>query len=88
MTESEPMEGLLRVDETAARQQISRLEQVRRERDDASVQAALARLEDVARSTNNTVPVILECVEANCTLGEICQVFRGVFGDQQEIAGF
>ena len=87
VTESEPMQDLLRVDEQAAQGQISRLARVRRERDSAAVQAALARLEEVARSDDNTVPVILECVEANCTLGEICQVFRGVFGEQQEIAG-
>ena len=53
-----------------------------------SVQSALARLDEVARGEDNTVPVILDCVEANCTLGEICQVFRGVFGDQQELGGF
>ena len=87
VTESEPMQDLLRVDEQAAQGQISRLARVRRERDSAAVQAALARLEEVARCDDNTVPVILECVEANCTLGEICQVFRGVFGEQQEIAG-
>ncbi|PKB64979.1 MAG: methylmalonyl-CoA mutase [SAR202 cluster bacterium Io17-Chloro-G2] len=88
VTESEPLQGLLRVDERAAQEQLSRLAQVREKRDPAAVQAALARLDEVARGEENTVPVILECVEANCTLGEICQVFRGVFGDQQELAGF
>ena len=88
VTESESMQGLLRVDERAAREQLSRLARLRRERDTAAVQAALARLDEVARGDGNTVPVILECVEANCTLGEICQVFRGVFGDQQESSGF
>ncbi|MCH7712418.1 MAG: methylmalonyl-CoA mutase family protein [Chloroflexi bacterium] len=88
VTDSEPIQGLLRVDERAAEDQISRLVQVRKKRDPGAVQAALARLEEVARSDDNTVPVILECVEANGTLGEICQVFRGVFGEQQEMAGF
>ena len=88
VTESEPMQGLLRVDEQAALEQLARLEQVRRERDATAVNGALGRLKDVAHSNENTVPVILECVEANCTLGEICQVLRSVFGDQQEIAEF
>ena len=88
VTDSEPIQGLLRVDERAAEDQISRLVQVRKKRDPGAVRLALVRLEEVARSDDNTVPVILECVEANGTLGEICQVFRGVFGEQQEMAGF
>mgnify|MGYP001360334542 CR=1 FL=1 len=88
VTEFEPIQGLLRVDEQAALEQLARLEQVRQERDATAVNRALARLEDVAHSNENTVPIILECVEANCTLGEICQVLRSVFGDQQEIAEF
>ena len=87
-TDSPPVEGLMRVDEEAARQQLERLERLRRERDGAAVKAALARLEDVARSSENTVPVILECVESYCTLGEVSQVFRNVFGEQEEAAAF
>jgi methylmalonyl-CoA mutase N-terminal domain/subunit len=87
-TDSPPVEGLMRVDEEAARQQLERLERLRRERDGAAVKAALARLEDVARSSENTVPVILECVESYCTLGEVSQVFRNVFGEQEETAAF
>ena len=87
-TEMPPMEGLLRVDAEAAQGQIKRLERLRRERDDAQVRTTLNRLESVARGDENTVPAILECVEAYCTLGEICQVFRGVFGEQEQIAAF
>ena len=61
--------------------QLERLRRVRRERDEGTVRRALARLEEVARSEENTVPAILECVEAYCTLGEICDVFRSVFGE-------
>ncbi len=85
--EDSPTGGLLKVDEEAARQQTARLEQVRGERDGAAVAASLARLEEVARSDDNTVEAILECVENYCTLGEICDVFRGVFGEQRETAG-
>ncbi len=87
-TEEPPVEGLMRVDEEAARQQIARLERLRRERDGGAAQAALARLEGVARSEANTVPAILECVEAYCTLGEISGVLRTVFGEQEELAAF
>jgi len=87
-TEMPPLEGLLRVDAEAAQGQIKRLERLRRERDDAQIRTTLNRLESVARGDENTVPAILECVEAYCTLGEICQVFRGVFGEQEQIAAF
>jgi methylmalonyl-CoA mutase N-terminal domain/subunit len=82
------MEGLLRVDEEAARIQIERLEKLRKGRDDGKVKAALERLEQVARTEENTVPAILECVENYCTLGEISQVFRGIFGEQDGTLSF
>ena len=87
-TEEPPVEGLMRVDEEAARQQIARLERLRRERDGSAAQSALARLSDAARSDDNTVPAILECVEAYCTLGEMSGVLREAFGEQEELAAF
>ena len=87
-TDSPPVEGLMRVNQEAAQQQIARLERLRRERDGAAVKAALSRLEDAARSDGNTVPTILECVEAYCTLGEMSGVLRETFGEQEEMAAF
>ena len=88
MTDEPPMGNLLRVDAEAARQQVARLNRLRSERDGGQASAALSRLETVASSEDNTVPAILECVESYCTLGEICEVFRGVFGEQREAAAF
>ena len=88
VTESPPIEGLLRVDARTAKGQIKRLQKLRDKRDGTAVKASLARLEEVAKGTYNTVPVILECVENYCTLGEICQVFRDVFGEQEQFAAF
>ena len=87
-TEEPPVEGLMRVDEEAARQQIARLERLRRERDNHAAQSTLTRLSDAARSDANTVPAILECVEAYCTLGEMSAVLRQAFGEQEELAAF
>ena len=86
-TEAPPDGSSLRVDEEAARQQTARLKRVRAERDGAAVSKSLARLEEVARSDENTVEAILECVQNYCTLGEICDVVRGVFGEQREMVG-
>jgi len=87
-TEEAPIEGLLRVNEEAAKIQIGRLEKLRNGRDDGKVKASLERLEQVAKTNDNTVPAILECVESYCTLGEISQVFRGVFGEQDGSLSF
>ena len=88
VSETPPIGGLLKVDPELARHQIERLRQLRQDRDNAVVQKSLANLAEVARSDDNTVPVILECVENYCTLGEICGVFRDVFGEQGEFMAF
>ena len=78
-----PLGNLLRVDPEVARQQTEGLARLRQGRDSRQVETSLARLKEVARTEENTVPVTLECVENYCTLGEICRVFRDVFGEQQ-----
>ena len=88
VTDSPPIEGLLQVDAKMVQSQLQRLERLRKERDGTQVKAALSRLRDVAKGTENTVPAILECVESYCTLGEISQVFRDVFGEQEQMAAF
>ena len=82
------MSGLLRVDPEVARRQQERLARVRRERDDARVEAALRRLGEVAGGTENTMPAFVECVEAYATVGEMCGVLRGIFGEQKEFVSF
>ena len=86
--DSPPISGLLKVDPQVTQEQIRSLEQLKTERNNDAVQNCLARLEAVALSDANTVPAILECVENYCTLGEICDVFRGVFGEQGEFVTF
>ena len=49
----------------------------------AAVSAALARLERAARGSENLMPPILEALKARATLGEVCDVMRGVFGVHQ-----
>ena len=81
-----PIGKIQTIDPEETQKQLDRLARVKRERDGAAVTAALGRLEDVARGTENTLPAILECVRAYSTLGEISDVFREVFGEQQEFS--
>ena len=89
VTETPPIAGLLRVDETAAAEQIARLNQLRQARDNVAARASLARLAAAARTPDaNTIPPMMECVENYATLGEICGVLRQVFGEYEPAAGW
>ena len=83
-----PIEKLQTIDAQETLNQLDRLARVRRERDARSVRMTLRRLEDVAKGSENTVPAILECVEAYATVGEISDVFRKIFGEEQELSPF
>ncbi|MCK4221447.1 MAG: methylmalonyl-CoA mutase family protein, partial [Dehalococcoidia bacterium] len=76
--------NMLRFDPEVERKQKERLAQVKQERDSARVKRALERLADVARSDENTLPSLLECVEAYATVGEMTDTLREVFGTQRE----
>jgi methylmalonyl-CoA mutase, N-terminal domain len=66
---------------------LSRLQRVRRERDQARVAEALQRLENTARDgRDNVMPAIMDSVRAYATLGEMCNVLRGIYGEHLEPA--
>ena len=75
---------LQRMDESLERKQVERLRAVRAKRDQAKWQAALKQVEDTARGTGNLMPVIVEAVEANGTVGEISDAMRHVYGEYHE----
>jgi methylmalonyl-CoA mutase N-terminal domain/subunit len=82
------IQGLLRVDPVAAKQQVARLKAVKKERDGSAVAAALESLKKVALGRENTMPAFIRCVEVLATVGEICDTLRGVFGVQREFLVF
>jgi methylmalonyl-CoA mutase N-terminal domain/subunit len=79
-----PPTGLLRVDPAVGEQQSKKLATLRASRDNAKVQAALKAVETAARGSDNLMPHILSAVRTYATLGEICDVMRGVFGEYQQ----
>ncbi|KAF0108437.1 MAG: methylmalonyl-CoA mutase N-terminal domain [Anaerolineaceae bacterium] len=58
--------------------QRKKLEAIREKLDGQRVAELLARLKDAALGTQNLMPLFIECVESDITLGEICDVLRGV----------
>src|SRR5437879_8854449 len=79
-TEVEP----LRVSEASFKAQVDRLRKLRRTRDAKKHTRALDRLRTACEGDDNTMPFILDAVRAKATLGEICDVMRGVFGVWEE----
>jgi methylmalonyl-CoA mutase N-terminal domain/subunit len=75
---------ILEMDPEGERKHLERLNRVRRERDNNLVRRRLAELRAAAQGDENTMPAILECVRAYCTIGEMCDVLREVFGVYQE----
>ncbi|MGH9507266.1 MAG: acyl-CoA mutase large subunit family protein [Terriglobales bacterium] len=76
----------LYIDESVRREQCEKLERLRGRRDAAAAGRALDQLRSAAESSENTMPALLDCVRAYCTLGEITDAFRSVFGVYQEAA--
>jgi methylmalonyl-CoA mutase N-terminal domain/subunit len=75
---------ILKMDEQGETRQIKRLDHLRKNRDNEKVKKYLSALEKAADSDENLMPFILDCVHSYATLGEICQVFREVFGEYRE----
>ncbi len=71
----------LEVDPSIEQAQRVRLQAVRARRDQGKVDALRARLAAEARGSGNLVPLFIECVEQDVTLGEICGVLREVWGE-------
>jgi len=83
----EPIEvPILDMDPEGERRHIERLNRVRRERDGREASQCLRALESACRESENVMPRLLDAVNAYCTLGEMCDVMREVFGVYQENA--
>jgi methylmalonyl-CoA mutase N-terminal domain/subunit len=70
-------------DPAAEREMVRRVQNLRKERDNAAVQRSLATLQEAARGKDNLVPFIVDAVESYATVGEICNALVGVFGRWQ-----
>ncbi|WP_276300757.1 acyl-CoA mutase large subunit family protein [Halorussus lipolyticus] len=75
---------ILEVDEEVQDRQLDRLSEVKEERDDAEVEAALDDLQDAIDNDENVMPAIIDAVKAYATMGEIMKVFEAEYGSYQE----
>jgi methylmalonyl-CoA mutase, N-terminal domain len=79
---------ILRVSHDVEVDQVRQVDRRRTARDQAAVEAALARLVEASRTDENLIPVMLEACRAEATLGEICNALRAEWGEYREPARF
>jgi methylmalonyl-CoA mutase N-terminal domain/subunit len=71
----------LKVDPAIEAGQRARLKELRESRDQRTVEELLEKLKTAATGTDNLMPLFIECVENDITLGEICNTLRVVWGE-------
>jgi methylmalonyl-CoA mutase N-terminal domain/subunit len=76
---------LFRIDPKVEEQHLARLRKVKTERDNIKVKQLLDRLHDEVEKDKNLMQTIIEAVKAYATLGDICDVFREVYGEYKEV---
>jgi methylmalonyl-CoA mutase N-terminal domain/subunit len=79
--EEPPPTGLLKIDMSVGEMKTAELKKFRAARDQAKWKAALDKLRAVAKTDENVMPTVIEAVKAKATVGEICDVWREVFGE-------
>jgi methylmalonyl-CoA mutase N-terminal domain/subunit len=73
----------LKVDPAIEANQVAMLKKFKAARDSVKVSELLLQVKSAAHHTENLLPLFVTAVEEGCTLGEICDVLRGVWGEYQ-----
>ncbi|HEX6902834.1 MAG TPA: methylmalonyl-CoA mutase family protein [Thermoanaerobaculia bacterium] len=86
--ENEPPIEILYIGDDLAEKQVAFIDEVKSRRDAGEVGRTLDALRKGAAGDENTMPLILDCVKAYCTVGEISDALRDVYGTYEEPAVF
>lgn len=74
---------VFKIDDSIRTLQTEKLAALRSRRDNAAVQNCLQQITTCAKDGTNLMPAVIEAVESYCTLGEIADALRTVFGEYQ-----
>jgi methylmalonyl-CoA mutase N-terminal domain/subunit len=74
---------IMRVNPAAEREQVTRLQAFKHNRDQQLVQTRLDQVRDTARGSTNMLPPLRQALKDRCTLGEVCAAMRDIFGRYQ-----
>ena len=75
--------SVFRIDDSIRQLQTEKIKSVKNRRDPAKCDNILQQLNDKATTDENIIPIVIEAVENYCTLGEIADELRGVFGEHK-----
>ncbi|MBL52051.1 MAG: methylmalonyl-CoA mutase [Candidatus Marinimicrobia bacterium] len=76
---------LLKIDTEKVNKQIASIKKLKQTRNNDQVKKQIANLKSAAETDQNVIPVIINCIKNDCTLGEIADTFREVFGEYGNI---
>lgn len=79
--EEPPPTNLLKVDMKVGETEAKKLREMRAKRDKTKWENAMEHLRKVSLTTENVMPAVIEAVKANATIGEICNVWREIYGE-------
>ena len=75
---------ILLISEGVEKEQVRKLQHLRKKRDNSQVEDKLRQLKSAARTNTNLMPLLVECAKAYCTLGEMVNTLKEVFGEYNE----
>jgi methylmalonyl-CoA mutase N-terminal domain/subunit len=75
---------IFKIDDQVRFNQVEKLKKLKANRDQKKVEANLQAIKSAAMGTENLMPLVIEAVENHCTLGEISDVLRSVFGEHKQ----
>lgn len=73
--------NLHEIDPQKVKKQVSSLKMIKKNRNNLQVQLQLKEVKKMAKEKKNIMPSIISCVKNECTLGEISDTLRNVFGE-------
>jgi methylmalonyl-CoA mutase N-terminal domain/subunit len=74
---------VFKIDDSIGKQQVEKLQALKAKRNNEQVIICLEKIKQAALGTENLMPLVIEAVESLCTLGEISDVLRDVFGEHK-----
>lgn len=79
--EEPPPTNLLQIDMAVGEVESAKLAKLRSERDESQWKQALDNLREISQTDQNVVPAVIAAVKAKATIGEICDVWRDIYGE-------
>ena len=76
--------SVLKIKGAVEKKQVQRLKQRKKSRNAKKVASVLSQLAGTAEANNDLMPAVMDAVRAQSTVGEICEVFRRVYGEYRE----